>query len=85
MIPCHSSIRESSHVTMANIHDSRGLPKILERAGWSDSQDFAYEAQGSHRDNVSDSFLQRGPGGALNRGSRDFLSPLPLSPYDHPE
>lgn len=71
--------------TTADIHDSKGILRILERVRWSDSPDYACEAQGSHRNNASASFLQRGPGGALNRESSDFLLPLPLSPYDHRE
>ncbi len=89
---CHFSqmtpgftVSEFSHDTTANIRDSRGLLRILEGVGWSDSPDFACGPQGSHRDNVSASFLQRGHGGISNHGPRHFLLPSRLRPYDHPE
>jgi len=84
-VTIEKEVGEFSADSTANIYDPKGILGILEEVGCSDSPDFACESQGSHRDNVSASFLQRGPGGALDRRSRDFLLRLPLSPYDHPE
>jgi hypothetical protein len=52
-ISYHSPVSEFSHDTTTNIRGSRGLVRILEGAGWSDSPDCACESQGAHRDNAS--------------------------------
>jgi len=65
---------EFSHDTTTNIHDSRGLLRILEGVRWSHSPGFVCVVQGSRRDNVSTSFLQSRPGGISNPGPRHFLS-----------
>jgi hypothetical protein len=48
-VTTEKGIGEFSCDTTANIYASKGILRILEEVGWSDSPDFACEAQGSHR------------------------------------